>query len=230
MTSMPASSSSSTSCQRLSLREPGHVGVRQLVDQRDLRAPGEHRVDVHLGEASCRGGRASRRGTTSRPSSMLGGVRPAVRLDEPDDDVGAALERGGGPRRAWRRSCRRRARRRGRPAAVPRATRPAPSACSACRRAAGRSSARLSSSTFDPRLAEEAERPALGVLARPGARTAATSSPRVAATRGDLLPAYAGLMCGSSPEPLAVSASGGTSRRGDAVGRGDRGPALARPP
>ena len=48
ITSMPAASSSSMSCQRFSLRQPGHVGVRELVDERDLGRAGEHRVDVHL--------------------------------------------------------------------------------------------------------------------------------------------------------------------------------------
>ena len=36
MTVMPASSSSSTSCQRFSLRRAGNVGVGELVDQSDL--------------------------------------------------------------------------------------------------------------------------------------------------------------------------------------------------
>ena len=81
MTSMPASRSSSTSCQRFSLREPGHVGVRELVDERDLGLAGEDRVDVHLLE---------RRAAVLEPparddlevADLLGGARPAVGLDE----------------------------------------------------------------------------------------------------------------------------------------------------
>ena len=49
MTLIPAASSSSTSCQRFSFREPGTF-VGQLVDERNLQAPREHRVDVHLVE------------------------------------------------------------------------------------------------------------------------------------------------------------------------------------
>ena len=48
MTLIPASSSSSTSCQRFSLREPGTLRVRELVDERDLRPPREHSVDVEF--------------------------------------------------------------------------------------------------------------------------------------------------------------------------------------
>ena len=48
MTSMPASSSSSTSCQRFSFREPGHVGVGELVDEHQLRSAPQDGVDVHL--------------------------------------------------------------------------------------------------------------------------------------------------------------------------------------
>ena len=88
MTSMPASSSSSMSCQRFSWRRAGHVGVRQLVDQRDLRAPGEHRVEVHLGELGTPVGHL-RRGTTSSPSSIAVVSGRSCGLDEPDDDVGA---------------------------------------------------------------------------------------------------------------------------------------------
>ena len=48
ITSMPAASSSSTSCQRLACARPGDVGVRELVDQGDLGCAGQHGVDVHL--------------------------------------------------------------------------------------------------------------------------------------------------------------------------------------
>src|ERR1039458_2733198 len=49
MTSIPASSSSSTSSQRFScLPDPRHVGMGELVDEHDLRMPTEHGVEVHL--------------------------------------------------------------------------------------------------------------------------------------------------------------------------------------
>ena len=91
ITSMPASSSSSTSCQRFSLREPGHVRVRELVDERDLGPPGEDGVDVHLLERRCRGTRSLPAGNDLEVADLLRGVRPAVGLDEADDDVGAAI-------------------------------------------------------------------------------------------------------------------------------------------
>ena len=90
MTSMPASRISSTSCQRFSLREPGHVGVGQLVDQGHLGAPGQHGVDVHLLEALAPvlEGPA---GEDLEVTDLGGGVGPAVGLDDGDHDVGAAL-------------------------------------------------------------------------------------------------------------------------------------------
>ncbi len=90
MTSMPASSSSSTSCQRFSLRRAGHVGVRQLVHQRDLRPAGEHRVEVHLLEG---GAAVAQPGPRDHLQAVdqCGGVRAAVGLDEADHHVGAAL-------------------------------------------------------------------------------------------------------------------------------------------
>ena len=48
MTVIPASSRSSTSCQRFSCFGAGRVGVRQLVDQGDGRVALDHRVGVHL--------------------------------------------------------------------------------------------------------------------------------------------------------------------------------------
>ena len=55
MTSMPASSSSSTSCQRFSCRAPGHVGVGQLVDQARPAAPGRGSRRRPSPRARCRG-------------------------------------------------------------------------------------------------------------------------------------------------------------------------------
>ena len=68
----------------------GDVGVRELVDERDLRAPGEHRVDVHLLERRA-AVRQLGRGDDLQPVEQRGGLRPAVRLDERDHHVGAAL-------------------------------------------------------------------------------------------------------------------------------------------
>ena len=87
---IPASSSASTSSQRFSWREPGHVRVGELVDESDLGPAGDDRVDVHLLER-----RAAVLDACARhdleAADLLGGLRAAVRLDEADDDVGAAL-------------------------------------------------------------------------------------------------------------------------------------------
>ena len=90
MTLMPASSSSSTSCHRFSLPRPRHVGVRELVDQGDLGPPGQHRVDVHLLEPGAAVLEPPPRHDLEA-ADLLGGVRPAVRLDESDHHVGAPL-------------------------------------------------------------------------------------------------------------------------------------------
>ena len=66
------------------------VGVRELVDERDLGRAGEDRVDVHLLEARVRGTRCVRRGTTSRSPICAAVFGAAVGLDEADHDVGAA--------------------------------------------------------------------------------------------------------------------------------------------
>ena len=65
---------------------PGHVGVRELVHQRDLRLAGEHRVDVHLLEERAAVLQALSRDDLE-PVDQGGGLRPAVRLGERDDDV-----------------------------------------------------------------------------------------------------------------------------------------------
>ena len=90
MTSMPAASSSSTSCQRLAFREPGDVGVRQLVHEGNLRMAGEHCVEVHLleGRSAVLLGAA---GDDLEVPDLLGGARPSMGLHVPDDDVGAAV-------------------------------------------------------------------------------------------------------------------------------------------
>jgi hypothetical protein len=70
------------------LRVPrtGRVGVGQLVDDDDLRVPGEHRVDVELGQRHAAVGDLPAR-QHLQPVELFGGAPPAVRFDQPDDDV-----------------------------------------------------------------------------------------------------------------------------------------------
>src|SRR5659263_290132 len=69
---------------------PGHVGVRQLVDERHLGVAGEHRVDVHLGERRPPvGDRAPREDL--QPGDGLGRASPTVGLDEGHHGVRSAL-------------------------------------------------------------------------------------------------------------------------------------------
>ena len=79
-TSMPASSSSSTSCQRLGWREPGDVGVRQLVDQDQPPACARARRRDRTPSACGRGRRTSlqRQRAPGRPSSAAVSARPWV--------------------------------------------------------------------------------------------------------------------------------------------------------
>ena len=112
------------------------VGMRELVDQHQLRAAGEDGVEVHLLENPAPVGRRGGAGTTSKPRSSASGLGAAVGLDDADDHVDAIRAPGARPRPAWRRSCRRRAPRRGRSSAgrasragLPRAARPARGAC-----------------------------------------------------------------------------------------------------
>ena len=48
MTVMPGAEELLDVLPALLVAAPGHVGVGELVDQRDLRPSGEHRVEVHL--------------------------------------------------------------------------------------------------------------------------------------------------------------------------------------
>ena len=69
----------------------GHVGVRELVDQGDLAAAGEHRVQVHLLEGGAAVGEPGPRAPPPGPSiSALVCGRPCV-SDEAHDHVGAPL-------------------------------------------------------------------------------------------------------------------------------------------
>ena len=69
---------------------PGHVRVGQLVDEGHLGVAVEDGIEVHLLE-----GRAAVLDLAARDhrevAHLLGGAGPVVGLDEPDDDVGAAL-------------------------------------------------------------------------------------------------------------------------------------------
>ena len=65
----------------------GHVGVRQLVDDGDLRTACEHRVDIHLGKGGLPIGQRPA-GHHLQAFQQRGGVFPAVGLHEPDHDVG----------------------------------------------------------------------------------------------------------------------------------------------
>ena len=67
------------------------------------------------------------------------------------------------------------------------------------------------------RLAEEAERAAVGVLVDEREHLVERRGRALAATRGAWSRAFAGEMCGSSPEPDAVTASTGTGARREAV-------------
>ena len=67
----------------------GRVGVGELVDERHLGLAGEHGVEVHLVEPVRR---RTARGDDLQPVEELGGLRPAVGLDQPDHDVRAALQ------------------------------------------------------------------------------------------------------------------------------------------
>ncbi len=182
----------------------GHVRVGQLVDQRDIRPPGQHGVQVHLGEGGAAVlDRAPRHHL--QVADHLRGVLPAVRLDEPGNHIGAALVPA--PTLAEHRVGLADARRRpevdpqvpaGRAAHAPIVPQPVPA------------SAAFSSTTLtraSPR--NPSSRP--WVCSSTSSRTRPVSSPRSRATRLTWIAAYSGLMCGSSPLPLAVSASAGTS-------------------
>ena len=186
ITSMPASSSSSTSCHRFSLREPGHVGVGELVDQRDLGRAGD----------------APRR----RPSPRTSAPRYVDRAAGHDLEVARSAPRCSA--RPWvstnptTTSVPRLARRRalvehregladaGRGAEVD-AERAARHASKPTGRHCGTIAdrgRRLSSSTFDRLLAEDAERPVRRVVVDQRAAPSRRGSPRSSATRARLQP------------------------------------------
>ena len=66
------------------------VRVRELVDEHDVGAAGEHRVDVHLLELGAAVLDLAA-GNDLEIAELLGGAGPAVRLDDADHHVGAAV-------------------------------------------------------------------------------------------------------------------------------------------
>ena len=78
-TSMPASSSSSTSCQRLGWREPGAFECASSSTRISAGLPRQRRVEVEFADASCRGRRAVWAAAAPGPSSMAAvSARPWV--------------------------------------------------------------------------------------------------------------------------------------------------------
>ena len=88
-TSMPASSRTSTSSQRLARSEPGAFVCASSSTRATVGMPGQDRVGVHLldDDAAILDPPAR---DDLEPVEQLLGLRPAVRLDEADDEVRAA--------------------------------------------------------------------------------------------------------------------------------------------
>ena len=72
----------------LGVLRAGHVGVCQLVDHHDLRPADQDRLDVELGQRDPAVGDLLP-GQDLEALELLSGARPAVRLHQPNDDVGA---------------------------------------------------------------------------------------------------------------------------------------------
>ena len=206
MTSMPASSSSSTSCQRFSFREPGTLVCASSSTNATLGLAREDRVDVHLLEVAAAVRRRACRGTTSRSpicSAVVG--RPCVSTKPTTTSV----PRSGAPAALVEhreRLARRRAPPRGR--------------CEVCRGSCDQPTETLDDSSARVEGEVELEHVHRGSPRTPSVRrvvcsstrrvTAAIDMPRALATRGAWSRALATEMCGSSPEPEAVTASTGT--------------------
>ncbi len=75
----------------LGVARAGHVGVRELVHERDRGAAGEDRVDVHLGEGGVPVLQLAPLDEFEAVQHDLG-ARTVVVLDEADDAVGAPLD------------------------------------------------------------------------------------------------------------------------------------------
>ena len=231
---MPAASSSSTSCQRFSLREPGTLVCASSSTRATCGSAGQDRVDVHLGERGAAVGDLAPRHDL-QAVEQVGGVLAAVGLDEPDDDVGAALgsavalaEHGVGLADARRRaevdpqlpathgtsspSSWPSARSCGAQCVCPRGL--------ACRRSLGRERVQgeVELEDVDARLAEEPERASLGVLVdqRPDLRLAQAAFPGDA---GDLLAGVGGADVRVEAGPAGQQGVRGTCAGCDAVER-----------
>ena len=190
------------------LRVPGagHVGVRELVDQRDLGLAREDRVDVHLleGLAAVLDDLA---GHDLEAVELGDCLRPVVGLDQADDDVGSAaflapaalVEHGEGLAHT----------RRG--AEIDAQARLEP--CLYSDATDKRSRSRLSSSTLTARSPRKPHC-RFWVWRATAASTVAKGSDRTRATRAAWMRALAIEMSGSSPDAEAVTASTGTSASG----------------
>ena len=195
MTLMPASSRSSTSSIPLLVGRSGRVGVRELVDDGDLRPPRLDRLDVHLLERHAAVlDRAQRH--LLEVADQRQRVGAAVRLDEADDDVEPLAFQLVGVLEHLVASCRRRAPRRCTRAAA-RALLPWRAPAATRRPTAASSGIRtlflhrmlvvereVELQDVDDRLAEEAELPPFDVCASTRRRTSASGMPRSRATRG----------------------------------------------
>ena len=213
MTSMPASSSTSMSCQRFVVAASRGRWCARARRPGRPRVAGRGRRRRPSRRGSRPGSSTARRGTTSRPSTC-----PAVK-DRPcvsTKPTTTSVPRSGvgGPRRAWRTVFRRRGRRRGR-CAVVRGPRSRSSPCPVVgrRQPAAPARARLSSVTLTRGSTEEPERPALGVVVDQ-VLYLRRREPAGRSDAGDLQLAYAGEMCG-----VEAAGGGGEGVRRDGAGR-----------
>jgi hypothetical protein len=77
----------------LAVVQARRVGVRELVDQAQLRPPGEDPGEVEVGDRRTTVGHAPAREPLEPHGARLG-LRPAMRLEQADHDVAARLELG----------------------------------------------------------------------------------------------------------------------------------------
>ena len=216
MTSMPAASSSSMSCQRFSFRDPGTLvcassSTRATCGRRARTAS----TSISVKDGTAVGELAPRRhlqaGRAGRPCAGVHVSRRSRRRRR------CRARHDGDPRRASRRSCRPRVRPRGRPVASrgrPHRQRPAAA-----------SSARLSSSTLTRGSPRKPEDPALGVLGHQGSDLGHVEA-ALPGHPGDLLLGVRRADVRVEPRAAGQQRVRGNPGRRDAVERGGRGPAL----
>ena len=204
---MPASRSSSTSCQRFSFRQPGTLVWASSSTSATSGLAGEDRVEVHLLEARCRGSRRCRRGTTSRsPICAAVLLRPCVSTNPTTTSVPrvrapvALVEHGEGLADA------------GRGAEVDAEPPAGHGASLRTQRAAVERQVELEH--VHAWLAEEAERPAVGVRRRSARSTSSSARPRARRPAAPGAGRWPPRCAGSRPEPEAVTASTGTGHVG----------------